>query len=98
VLVFEIIIASWSIVTGSLLLSAALRVHGRHAGWWLALGGAAALLFGILLIVAPLAGALVLTWWLGAFALALGVSLLMLAFRLRSRRGEHAASAIPQPS
>ena len=41
--------------------------------------------YGVLLIVAPLIGALVLTWWFGAYALVFGVALLILAFRLRAR-------------
>jgi uncharacterized membrane protein HdeD (DUF308 family) len=83
VFAFVLLIAAWSIVTGCLMLAAAVRtVEGR---WWLMLGGAAATAFGILMILAPLAGAVVLTWWLGAFALVFGVALIILAFRLRSR-------------
>jgi uncharacterized membrane protein HdeD (DUF308 family) len=41
------------------------------------------------LIVAPLVGALVLTWWLGAYALVFGIALLVLAFKLRSRHQDH---------
>ena len=37
------------------------------------------------MIVAPLSGAVVLTWWLGAFALVFGVALIILSFQLRSR-------------
>jgi uncharacterized membrane protein HdeD (DUF308 family) len=33
-------------------------------------------------------GAVVLTWWLGAYALVFGVLLLVLAFQLHSRREE----------
>jgi uncharacterized membrane protein HdeD (DUF308 family) len=42
-----------------------------------------------LLILAPLLGALVLAWWIGAFSLVFGVALIILAFRLRLRRNEY---------
>jgi uncharacterized membrane protein HdeD (DUF308 family) len=51
VLAFVLLIAAWSIVTGCLMLAAAF--HTEAARWWLVLGGAAAVLFGILMIVAP---------------------------------------------
>ncbi len=95
VLVFVLLIAAWAIVSGCLMLAAAFRTdNGR---WWLALGGAAALLYGILMIGAPLAGAVVLTWWLGAFALVFGVALIILAFQLRSRYIERSAVATTRP-
>ena len=83
VFAFVLLIAAWSIVTGCLMLAAAVRTDDGR--WWLMLGGAAATAFGILMILAPLAGAVVLTWWLGAFALVFGIALIILAFRLRSR-------------
>jgi uncharacterized membrane protein HdeD (DUF308 family) len=43
-------------------------------------------IYGGLLIAAPMIGAVVLTWWLGAYALVFGVSLLVLAFRLKARQ------------
>jgi uncharacterized membrane protein HdeD (DUF308 family) len=86
VLAFVLLTAAWSIVTGTLILAAAFRLNLQHGRLWLVLGGAANLAFGILLILAPLAGAVVLTWWLGAWALVFGALLLALAFRLRSQR------------
>lgn len=44
-------------------------------------------MWGALLYISPVAGALVLTWWLGGYALVFGAVLLLLAFRLRGRRG-----------
>ena len=95
VLAFVLLIAAWSIVSGCLMLAAAFRTDSGR--WWLVLGGAAALLFGILMILAPLSGAVVLTWWLGAFALVFGVALIILAFQLRSRYIERSTVATPRP-
>jgi uncharacterized membrane protein HdeD (DUF308 family) len=41
-------------------------------------------LFGILLMVFPGAGALAVVWWIGAYALVTGALLLALAIRLKS--------------
>jgi uncharacterized membrane protein HdeD (DUF308 family) len=87
VLAFVVLTAAWSIVTGTLILAAAFRLNLQHGRWWLVLGGVANVAFGVLLILAPIAGAVVLTWWLGAWALVFGALLLALAFRLRSQRG-----------
>ena len=35
--------------------------------------------------IAPIIGAVVLTWWIGAYAVVFGISLLIVAFRLRAR-------------
>ena len=93
VIAFIIIMAAWAIATGALVLAAAFRLNIQHGRWWLLLSGAASLVFGVLLILAPIAGAVVLTWWLGAYALVFGGALLVLAFRLRSRRSLGAAPA-----
>jgi uncharacterized membrane protein HdeD (DUF308 family) len=49
------------------------------------------------MIVAPLAGAVVLTWWLGAFALMFGVALIILSLKLRSRYTGRLAVAAARP-
>ena len=95
VFAFVLLIAAWSIVTGCLMLAAAVRTDDGR--WWLMLGGAAATAFGILMILAPLAGAVVLTWWLGAFALVFGVALIILAFKLRSRFNDRPGATAARP-
>ena len=85
VLAFVLLIAAWSILSGVLFVTAAFRVDDNHERWWLAIGGIASLIYGVLSVVAPMLGALVLTWWLGAYMLVIGVALILLAFRLRSR-------------
>lgn len=84
-LVLVIVLGVWSVVSGALMLAAAFRLHGSHGRWLLALPGLLSILWGVLLYLSPIAGALVLTWWLGGYALAFGVLLLVLAFRLRAR-------------
>src|SRR5262252_7901492 len=80
------IVAIWAIVSGALMLGAAVSLNIDYGRWWLALGGIASLIFGILLIIEPFVGAVVLTLWIGAYALVFGVFLLVLAFQLNSKR------------
>jgi uncharacterized membrane protein HdeD (DUF308 family) len=93
VLAFVLLVAAWALVTGALMVVAAFRLNTDHGRWWLLLGGIVSFLFGVLLAIAPLIGALVLTWWVGAYALVFGVALLILAFRLRARRDQHPRAA-----
>lgn len=86
-------IALCSVVTGGLMLWAAFRLDADSGRWWLVFGGVVSLAYGALLIVAPIIGALVLTWWLGAYALIFGVALLVLAFRLRARMSHGVAAS-----
>jgi uncharacterized membrane protein HdeD (DUF308 family) len=92
-LAFVLLVAAWAIVTGVLELAAAFRLNIEHGRLWLVLGGVASIIFGVLMFIAPVAGAIVLTWWLGAYALVFGVTLLVLAFRLRARRMHDAPPA-----
>ncbi len=85
VVVFVALIAAWALITGSFMLSAAFELDADHGRWWLVLGGVASLVYGGLLIFAPMIGAVVLTWWIGAYALVFGITLLIAAFRLRAK-------------
>jgi uncharacterized membrane protein HdeD (DUF308 family) len=89
VVVLVTVLGAWSVVTGGLMLGAAFRLHLDHGRWLLVLGGALSLVWGVLLFTMPIAGALVLTWWLGAYALMFGVLLVILALRLRERMVHH---------
>jgi uncharacterized membrane protein HdeD (DUF308 family) len=88
VLAFVLLVAAWAIVSGSLMLVAGYRLNIEHGRWWLLLAGSLSVAYGALLAVAPMIGALVLTWWFGAYALLFGVALLVLAFRLKARNDE----------
>lgn len=85
ILAAVLIMAGWALITGALMLVSSFRLHGAHGRLWLALGGCVSLLWGVVLAAAPMTGAVVLTWWLGIYALVFGVTLLVLAFRLRAR-------------
>jgi len=82
------LVAVWAIVSGALMLGAAFTLKLDHGRWWLALGGIASLIFGILLVIEPLIGAVVLTMWIGAYALVFGIFLLILAFQLHAKKEE----------
>jgi uncharacterized membrane protein HdeD (DUF308 family) len=98
VLAFVIIVAVWSIVSGSMMIAAAFRLNRAYGRGWMGVGGFLSVVFGILLIAAPPVGAIILTLWIGAYAAVFGVVLLVLAFRLHSRRHDHPQSAAAQPA
>ena len=79
-----LLIAAWAIVTGVFEIIAAidLRKQIRHE-WLLGLSGVLSIVFGILVVLQPDAGALAVVWLLGAYALLFGVTLIALAFRVR---------------
>jgi uncharacterized membrane protein HdeD (DUF308 family) len=96
VIAFVLLLAAWSLVSGGLMLGAAFRLSREHGRWWLALGGIVSIVFGVLLAIAPVIGAVVLTWWLGAYALMFGIALLVLAFKLRARKDDTPRAPAPQ--
>lgn len=82
--VLLMVVAGWAIAGGVLRIVAAIQLRKRIEGeWLLALSGALLALFGILLVVAPVAGILSLAWLIGAWAIVFGIVLVVLAFRLR---------------
>ncbi|WP_428536332.1 HdeD family acid-resistance protein [Rhodopila sp.] len=85
VLAFVLLMAAWALISGGLMLAAAVKLHASHGRWWLGLGGVVSMLWGVLLVLAPMLGAVVVTWWLGAYAIIFGISLLACGWRLRSQ-------------
>jgi uncharacterized membrane protein HdeD (DUF308 family) len=80
-------IAIWALATGVLRIIEAIRLRREISGEvWLVLGGVASVIFAFLIMLRPLAGALAMIRVIGAFALILGASEVMLAIRLRGAR------------
>jgi uncharacterized membrane protein HdeD (DUF308 family) len=79
------VIVAWAIVTGICEVSYAIRFRKELKGeGLLVLDGVLSVAFGILLIAQPAAGALAVVWMIGVYAIASGVMLVVLAFRLRN--------------
>lgn len=95
VLAFVYVVAAWAIVSGVFAVVAAVRLRGDHGRWWMGFSGVLSVMTGVLLAIAPLIGAVVLTWWIGAYAIVFGVTLLVLAYRLRPHRAEVSRDATP---
>ena len=93
------LIGAWAIVTGVLEVVAAVRLRRQIENeWWLGLSGALSIVFGVLVMSAPGAGALAMVFWIGAYAIVFGALLVGLAFRLRSvplpRRAAHGPGGV----
>ena len=87
-------VAIWAVATGLLEIVAAVRLRKQIEGeFWLALAGIASVAFGVLLAARPGVGALTILWLIGVYAIAFGVILLLLAFKVRSSV-KHVARAV----
>jgi uncharacterized membrane protein HdeD (DUF308 family) len=87
-LVLLYVVAIWAILSGVAEMIAAVALRREMAGEWaLFLVGVLSVIFGIILAVLPGVGLLSLVWLVGLYALAVGVALIVLAFRVRGLQG-----------
>jgi uncharacterized membrane protein HdeD (DUF308 family) len=86
-------IATWAMTLGVLRVVSAVRLRRVIKGeLWLILSGLLSILFGVLMMVFPGAGALALVAYIGAWGMVSGFALVLLSIRLRSL-GKEAPSA-----
>jgi len=79
-------IAAWSLVMGIFQIIAAVRLRKSIENeWLLGLSGLLSIIFGVLMLINPGAGALAVIWVIGAYAILFGVLLIALGVKLRSR-------------
>jgi uncharacterized membrane protein HdeD (DUF308 family) len=92
------VVAFWAIMLGVGEIGGAFasRKRGSHAWGWTLVAGILNVVFGILLLTWPASGILALVWLVGIFTLAGGLTLILLAFRVR--QGREALMSYPQPS
>ncbi len=78
------LIAAWAILRGVFEIIAAFHLRKELDNeWLLALGGLLSVALGVFLMAAPGAGALAVLWWIGAFAILVGIVEIVLGFRLK---------------
>ncbi len=87
-------IAVWAIATGVLQIVAAVRLRKEIKGeWLLILGGLASVVFGVLLVAQPGAGALAVLWLIAAYAILFGILMTLLSFKVRGLAAAPGAAA-----
>ena len=78
-------IAVWAIVIGVVQIVAAIQLRKEITGeFWLGLGGLASIAFGVFAILNPGAGALTVLWLIAIYAIAFGITLILLSFKVRA--------------
>ena len=88
-LVLLLYIGFWAMAAGVLRIILAVRLRHEITGeWWMALGGLASILFGVAMVARPGAGALAVLTVIGIWSIVTGLSLVFLAFKVRSVGGK----------
>ncbi len=92
------VVCTWAVITGVLEIVAASALSGNpQVRIPLAVGGGVSILAGLAIALRPSAGALAVLWILGAYALAFGSLLLIIAVRLRASTSLHDARPSRSP-
>jgi len=93
-IILAMYMAVWAIVTGALRIAMAVRLRKEISGeWLLGLSGAVSILFGIAILAMPALGAMAAVFLVGAWAIVLGITLIMLALKAR-KFGQHVKDTV----
>ncbi|MEX2962519.1 HdeD family acid-resistance protein [Microbulbifer sp. TYP-18] len=85
-LALVLIIGAWALVRGIFEIVGAIRLRKELENeWLLILAGVLSVIFGLLILFRPGAGALALVWLIGAYAIIFGLPMIWLAFKLRKQ-------------
>jgi uncharacterized membrane protein HdeD (DUF308 family) len=77
-------IAAWALFIGIFQIAAAIRLRKEIDNeWMLGTSGALSVLFGMLMIASPGAGAVAVAWVIGAYSIVFGALLIALGIRLK---------------
>jgi uncharacterized membrane protein HdeD (DUF308 family) len=86
-LALVIYIAAWALMIGASEIALAVKMRREIKGeWFLILMGLASILFAVLLLWNPIAGAAAVIWLIAWYAVVLGILAIFFGFRLRSLR------------
>jgi uncharacterized membrane protein HdeD (DUF308 family) len=84
-LALVIYIAAWALMIGATEIAFAIKLRREIKGeWFLILMGLASIIFAILLLWNPIAGAAAVIWLIAWYAVVLGILAIFFGFRLRS--------------
>ena len=88
-----LLIAAWAIITGVIQIVEAIKVREEIDNeWWLVLGGAASVLFGVLIGLQPVVGIFTIALLVGIYAVVFGVAIVFLALKLKDH--EHRPTTV----
>lgn len=80
-------IGAWALVHGIFEIIGAIQLRKEIDNeWMLIFGGLLSVLFGVVVLIAPGAGAIGLVWAIAAYSIVFGITFVALALRLRSHR------------
>ena len=95
VFVLLTIIGFWAIFTGVMEVIAAIQLRQVIENeWLLGLTGVLSIVFGLLVIIFPGAGALSLIWLIASYAFVIGILFIVLGFKLRSWQPRERVTAL----